>query len=209
MRGKSESAEKYTFRRDLRESRKAELGRYLGSIDWTFLFSPLESCDERNRVFQGVIQTGLDTIIPLKKVRFNIKEAPWMNPELKSLILKRQSAFHQHGTDSVPFRFYRNLVNRTRKRCKSKFYESRIQHLKNKNPRRWWAEVKRLSGSPSNSGGSVLHHVNIAELDNLPLKEVANVINGAFLEPMKAYQLAEPLHKIPLEQSDAEFLSTV
>ena len=52
----------------------------------------------------------------------------------------------------------------------------------------------------------MLHHVNIAELDNLPLKEVANVINGAFLEPMKAYQLVEPLHKIPLEQSDAEFL---
>ena len=123
------------------------------------------------RVFQEVIQTGLDTIMPLKKVRFNIKDPPWMNPELKSLILKRQSPFHQPGTNSVSFRFYRNLVNRTRKRCKSKFYESRIQHLKNENPRRWWAEVKRLNGSPSNSRGSVLHHVNIAELVNLPLKE--------------------------------------
>ena len=105
VRGKSESDEKYTFRRDLRESRKAELGCYLGSIDWAFLFSPLEFCDERMHVFQEVIQTGLDTIMPLKKVRFNIKDAPWVNPELKSLILKRQSAFHQHGTDSVPFRF--------------------------------------------------------------------------------------------------------
>ena len=126
VRGKSESAEKYTFRRDLRESRKAELGRYLGSIDWAFLFSPLESCGKRMGVFQEVIQTGLDTILPLKKVRFNIKDAPWMNPELKSLILKRQSAFHQHGTDSVP----------------SKFYESRIQHLKNSFERKQCNECK-------------------------------------------------------------------
>ena len=127
-----------------------------------------------------------------------------MNPELKSLILKRQSAFHQHGTDSVPLRFYRNLVNRARKHCKSKFYESRIQHLKNKNPRRWWAEVKRLSGSPSNSGGSVLHHVNIAKLDNLPLKEVCD--QWRLFRAYEGIPLAEPLHKIPLEQSDAEFL---
>ena len=53
-----------------------------------------------------------------------------MTQHLKSLISKREVAFHKNGADSVQLRFYRNAVNRVRKTCKAKFYESNVKQMK-------------------------------------------------------------------------------
>ena len=50
-REKSRKTTKFVLRRDLRPSRKAELGRYLGSMDWRVLFTGLQSCEELLGVF--------------------------------------------------------------------------------------------------------------------------------------------------------------
>ena len=118
------------MRRDLRTSNKAALGRYLTQIDWPLLSSPLESCEEKWQVFQDVIHSGLDTIMPVKPVKICTADVPWMNESLKSLIMKRQKAFSAYGPDSAHFKCFRNLVNRERKICRGKYYESKIQHLK-------------------------------------------------------------------------------
>ena len=78
-----------------------------------------------------------------------------MTPHLKSLILKRQRAFREHGAESCSFKFYRNVVNRERKSCKASFYKVKVEHMKDENPKLWWKEVKRLSGSQSNSGNDI------------------------------------------------------
>ena len=58
---KSGSApDKFILKRDLRPSRKAEMGRFLCSLDWPLLFCSLESCDAFLSVFGEVIHTGLD-----------------------------------------------------------------------------------------------------------------------------------------------------
>ena len=54
-REKSRKTTKFVLRRDLRPSRKAELGRYLGTIDWRVLFTGLQSCEELLGVFQKVL----------------------------------------------------------------------------------------------------------------------------------------------------------
>ena len=46
----------------------------------------------------------------VKKVRVNTSDVPWMAQHLKSLILKRQKAFHEHGIKSAQFKFYHNAV---------------------------------------------------------------------------------------------------
>ena len=73
--------------------------------------------------------------MPVKRVRINTRDAPWMTSDLKSLILKRQQAFHKHGSDSVQFKFYRDAVNRKHKHSKAKFYETKIDQMKQKDPR--------------------------------------------------------------------------
>ena len=123
------TTKKVTMRRDLRTSNKAALGRYLTQINWPLLFTPLVSCEEKWQVFQDVIHSGLDTIMPAKPVKICTADVPWMN-ESFFFIMKRQKAFCAHCPDSAQFKYFRNLVNRLRKICRGKYYESKIQHLK-------------------------------------------------------------------------------
>ena len=142
--------------------------------------------------------------MPLKRERLDTKDAPWMTPELTSMIIKRQRAFHDLGPNSIQYKFYRNTVNRKRKLCKSKFYESKIQHLKGKDPKRWWNEVKRLSGSLLRSG-DLRNCIKVPELNDQPPQALANSLNGALLEPLQDYRLDDSL--VPLHLEDApEFL---
>ena len=194
-----------TMRRDLRTSNKAALGRYLTQINWPLLFTPLVSCEEKWQVFQDVIHSGLDTIMPAKPVKICTADVPWMNESLKSLIMKRQKAFCAHCPNSTQFKYFRNLVNRQRKICIGKYYESKIQHLKGENPKRWWDETKRLCGLKT-SHSDLASQINIEGFSELPFKEQANAINAALLKPLGVYKLPAPLERVPLESDTPEML---
>ena len=142
--------------------------------------------------------------MPFKRVHLNTKDAPWMTTELKSTIIKRQAAFHDLGPNSIQYKFYRNTVNPKRKLWKSKFYESKIQHFKDKDPKRWWNEVKQLSGSLLRSG-DLRNCINVPELNDLPPEDLANSLNTALLEPLEEYRLDDSLVPLPLEDA-SEFL---
>ena len=137
------NAKKVVTIRDKRISRKAEMGRYLAAIDWSSLFASLDACEDMWNVFHAVVQSGLDILMPIKQIRIHPDDAPWMNKRLKSFVQKRQEAFNIYGVNSIQFKQYRNLVNRERKTCRAKYYESKIQLFKGVTPRKWWQEVKR------------------------------------------------------------------
>ena len=107
--------------------------------------------------------------------------------------------------DSIQFKFYRNVVIRTRKRCKAQFYESKVQRLNPNDPKSWWSEFERLSGALS-SPDDLRNHINIEDLNNLPLNDLAIAINNALLEPLEDYRLANPLVPLPLEDVCPVFL---
>ena len=73
------NSKKVTLRRDLRTSNKAVLGKYLRLINWPRLFTPLVSCEEKWQVFQEIIHSGLEIIMPAKQVKTCKAEVPWMN----------------------------------------------------------------------------------------------------------------------------------
>ena len=145
--------------------------------------------------------------MPVKRVRINTRDAPWMTSDLKSLILKRQQAFHKHGSDSVQFKFYRNAVNRKRKHSYVKFYETKIDQMKQKDPRSWWKEVKRLSGAQQSSSSNLISLLDIGELEGLSKREVADHINCTLLEPLEEYRLTEKIPRLPLEDQSPEVFS--
>ena len=115
---------KVFIRRDTRPSRKAELGRYFSIIDWSTLDSAPTS-----------------DLPPVRSTVHN-NDPLWITPEFKSLIAKRQRAFH--SGDEVGYRHLRNLVNRDRKVLRGKYFESKVQHLKERSPPNGGV---RLSGS--------------------------------------------------------------
>ena len=186
---------KFVLRRDLFPNRKAELGRYLGSMDLRVPFTGLQSCEELLGAFQKVLSTGLDLLMPVKRVQINIGDPSWMTSEPKSLILKRQRAFHEHGSESVQFKFHRNAVNRKRKCCKAIFYETKIGQIKEG----WWNEVKRLSGAQQSSSSNLISLFATDELEGLSMREVADFIIHALLEAFEEYRLADEIPRLPLE----------
>ena len=116
-----------------------------------------------------------------------------MTQNLKSLILKRQRAFAKYGGNFRIFKFFRNAVNRDRKVCKSRYYESRVQQMKGANPKGCWREVKILSGMHSYTR-DLLSQLNVPEIELLSMHGKANAINAALFEPLDyAALLASPV----------------
>ena len=134
MRENSRQSPKFVLKRDNRKSWRAELGRYFATMDWRLLFSSASGCQNMLDIFHNVVHTGLDILMPVKRVRVNTSHVPWMTLHLKSLILKRQKAFREHGAESSSYKFYRNAVNRERKSSKASFYKIKVEHMKDENP---------------------------------------------------------------------------
>ena len=107
-----------------------------------------------------------------------------MNQRLKSFIQKRQEAFNIYGVNSIQFKQYGNLVNRERKTSRAKYYESKIQQFKGATARKWWQEVRRLSGMKS-TNVNVINQIDIEDFPNLTLQEQVNSVNAAFLSPLE------------------------
>ena len=101
------------------------------------------------------------------------------------------------------YKYYRNAVNKERKRCKAKYYTSKVKDLKGVNPRQWWSEVNKLSGSKKQNS-SLFSSLNVPEYNNLSATEVANSINHALLEPLQPYEPIDSERaalQLPLEEN--------
>ena len=108
----------------MRTSTKLELGRYLCEIDWS-LVEQTSSCEEKLKLFESFVKTGLDIITPIKKSQVHIDDSLWVTLEFKRLIKLRQKAFF--ADDSARFRHYSNAVNRERKVLRSEEHTSELQ----------------------------------------------------------------------------------
>ena len=131
-------------RRDLRSSRKSELGQYLSCIDWSLL-DAAESCDDKLKLLIDTINIGLDIIMPVKHFKVHTDDPPWVTADFKQLIKLRQEAFIDGYVDDR-FRHVRNVVNRKQKVLRFKYYASKVSGLSDTKPGQCWSAVKRISG---------------------------------------------------------------
>ena len=130
--------------RDLRPSSRLAMRPYLEQVDMPDMLDRVKYWDEKTLLLETIVNTGMDYILPLRSKKSKANDPPWMNPTLSNLIRNRQKGLNQGNIDE--FKRLRNHVNRKRKSCRAKYYESSVQHLKQCKPSNWWKEVKRLSG---------------------------------------------------------------
>ena len=81
-------------------------------------------------IINKMLHTRLDPWMPIRRVHASPFNAPFTNDHHKPPILKRQKAFHDGGTESILYKFYRLAGNRERKSCKALFYKSYVEHMK-------------------------------------------------------------------------------
>ena len=172
--------------RDLRPSKRHAMSSYLEAVDVCAMTSALETCVEKVSLLEEIMTTGLDRILPIQSRRVHSTEPPWITSTLKEMIQARQRALSRG--DNQHFRELRNRVNRERKACRAKYFQAKVEHLKECKPSTWWTEVKKLSGcSPAFTERSYvttsLQHL-YGPTDNVNL---ANIINKAFLSPMRSF----------------------
>lgn len=172
--------------RDLKPSNRLAMRMYLQEVDVPALISTVNTCAEKTSLLETIVQTGLDFVLPLRSKTIRSNDPPWINSTLKDLIRRRQCALAQGNL--LMFRYLRNRVNRERKTCRGKYYESKVNHLKDCKPSLWWKEVKRLSGMSSVLGDrgdlvKSLQHIDGAA----SALDLANTINEAFLLPMNDF----------------------
>ena len=98
---------KTVIKRDIRQSRKKELGRYLSNFDWKMIDSS-EPCDKNCDILCSAIKTGYDILMPEKHVKFHRNDNPWITEKLKQLIKFRQRAFSSNNTCLDPSRLLSN-----------------------------------------------------------------------------------------------------
>ena len=72
-----------------------------------------------------------------------------------------------------------------------KYYSSKVEDLKGTNPKQWWREMKKLSGSSKKSCSNLLDDLSVPDFDDMSHQEIANAINSAFLEPLQAFEILD------------------
>ena len=83
-----------------------------------------------------------------------------------------------------------------RTKCGINYYACKVNHLKQTKHKQWWAKVKGIRGATSPSGlDSLVSHLQIENLDQMSVSDIANAINDSFLDPMKEYN---PLNDLDL-----------
>lgn len=108
------------------------------------------------------------------------------------MIHARQKALSRG--DMATFRSLRNRVNRERKSCRSRHYDSRVKQLKETDPPGWWKEIKKLSGMSvvtRDTTLSILQHIPCGPAEPTPVN-IANVINKTFLTSMSDFSPLSP-----------------
>ena len=172
------------------------------------VISTVESCEDKVFLFDQIINTGLDLLVPIRPRKIHPTEPPWISSTLKEMIQRRQRALYNDTIDD--FRCLRNKVNRERKQCRAKHFKTKVEHLEHCKPSAWWSEVKKLSDStPSSTTRADI----TKSLQHVPgptdTTSLANSINASLLTPMQEFSplpygysrniLSENTDYLPLE----------
>ena len=72
--------------RDLRATKLIATRKYLEEVNIELLVGSKVSCEEKCQVFETIIKTGMDILMPLKSKKIVSSEPAWIKDHLKSLI---------------------------------------------------------------------------------------------------------------------------
>ena len=170
-------------------SAKHAFSEWLTKVNWLGLYQTV-SCETKLNMFHNVIESGLDYFLPKKSVKLHTGDKPWITPNYKNLIARRQKAFRQ-GNRTLYCKL-RNQCIRECKRLKSTFLNTKLNELKSKNNnKKWWDTVKQLAGYPKKQVPLSI----VSEGRTINGNELAEKINAALVSVMKHL---DPLYSTPV-----------
>ena len=132
--------------------------------------------------FQRIVTGTMNRCLPIRLVKHHPTNMPWITPEIKDAIKKRQRALAKGNT--LSYKIHRNRVIKLSKSGRRRFYSDKVSHMRDTNPMNWWNNnIKLLLGlsRPATSfnitvNGSVLRDSVLASAINDSFSNVVSVI---------------------------------
>ena len=181
-------------RRQCRASNWREFGSWITTKDWSDVYSCL-SCSSKFDLFYQQLSSAIDIFFPWKTVKVHVYDKPWITVKLKSMIKKRQAAFIKHGKDSLIYKFWRNRVQHAMKIAKRAYYSNKIDGLANTNSKKWWKDIKSLTGQLSLSKQQWYHQF-LNDVITSPA-ELATQVNNFFTGLTEQFDPLTPVQTPP------------
>ena len=122
-----------TQRRECKASNKRALISTLENTNWTPIYR-FNSCEKQLEVFQSMISSAINFCLPMRSVKTYTRDKPWITPDIKSCIKKRQLAWERNDVEQ--YKIYRNKVAKLCKVARRRFYEDKIRYTNDINPKK-------------------------------------------------------------------------
>ena len=167
--------------RPITKSQMDTLGNWITNEKWEYV---LEEDDTDNTLekFTNTVFTILDTVAPTKKIKISCDDPAWMNSRIKSAIRKRNREFDKNGK-TQKWTALKKKCKKMCKKAKNDFANSFITNLKNKDPRTWIANMKKLGQSNHEKESNTWAFENENKTDQELTNEIADYfadISGSF-----------------------------
>jgi hypothetical protein len=154
--------------------------QYISEYNWSPVLNA--SCiNDKVSKFLEITTEMVDAFFPLKPVKIQVDDKPFINGRIKQLIQKRDKAY-QLGRVDQP-KLLRNLIVAEIRKAKRVFYERNIKPFHNQNSKKWWTNVKRIVGNKR-------QNFDLSDpLSDAPMndKQTADYINSFFTSLTKEY----------------------
>ncbi len=95
-------------------------------------------------MFDSVINTLMNTHLPVKTFKQNSNDQPWITDDFRRLIGLRQ--FHFHAGHTQAYNYFRNITNRKRKQLQKSFFTRKLDGLKSGDAKKWWNDINSIIG---------------------------------------------------------------
>ncbi len=158
----------------------------------------MNTCKEKFEHFQSTVENLLDEHMPKQVVTKVHRHKPWVTRQFEDLVRKRQWA---HRFNKQKFDYYRSRVKNGARFLRREFYKSRVAHLKESDPHKWWKHTKQLLGESSNSDDPL--QAMAVERHNGDNKQLADEINLFYqsdtkdLPPLDVTKLPQRVDHVP------------
>ena len=149
---------------------------------WDEIYSATSTHDKA-QLFQNLLVNKMEDIFPIKVMKINSDDQPWMSLKLKKLDRKRKRIYRKERR-SDNWKNLEKAFKKEMKSAKSQFYSKTVSELKLKKPGEWYKCLKKISSYDQQRSEQPI----IDEINHLSDQEQAEIIADKFASIQNEFQ---------------------
>ena len=147
----------------------------------------LDTCEDQLEDFQRVVTGTMNHCLPMWLVKHHPTDKSWITPEIKDAIEKHHHAWAKGNNHS--YKIHRNRVIKLSKSGCHHFYNDKVSHMQDTNPKNWWDKPATLTNITVN--GTILRDTDLANAINESFCYVASDITPLEFTPILVTQISD------------------